>query len=312
MPALYKIKIGDCYIMWIKIAVVIVVVIFFQQTTIVYSQTQKEKQEYPEYNLPHTEIRELGSKITGIKYILYVSLPRQYDKEIQDYPIIYTLDADYSFALAHNTIEHFADRKDLPSMIIVSIAYEGASQDMYTYRYNRIRDYTPVESYIPFEGYNVISKKVSGGGKKFKLFIIQELIPFIDANYRAKKNDRTIVGHSMGGLFGAYMLFTKPEIFQKYILVSPSLWYADDFIFQLEKLYSSSHNKLDATIFISIGNLEPMWFMGHDRFVKQLQRRKYKNLKLIECVFDNETHNSIFPAALSRGLREVFSSSAGR
>ena len=292
--------------MWIKIVVVIVVVAFFQQTTIVNGQTQNERQEYPEYNLTNTEIREFESKITGIKYILYVSLPRQYHKKTQDYPVIYTLDADYSFALAHNITQHFVDRGDLPCMIIVSIAYKGASQDMYTYRYNRVRDYTPVESYIPLKGYNDISMKISGGGKKFQSFIIQELIPFIDTNYRAKKNDRTIVGHSLGGLFGAYMLFNKPEIFQKYILVSPSLWYAENLIFETEHNYASLHDSLNASVFITVGGSELVMRSYHDGFVQQVQSRSYKKLKFSSHVFEDETHNSIFPVALTRGLRVVF------
>lgn len=292
-----------------KIFYFVVALISFSQISMaVNGQELNNTEQFPAYKLSNTEVRELESKITKVKYILYISLPRAYDKETDDYPTVYTLDADYSFALAHNIIEHYVDRNDLPQMIIVGIAYEGASQDMYGYRWNRIRDYTPVKSSIPNAGeYSEIAEKISGGGEKFQTFIIQELIPFIEKNYRVKKEDRCIVGHSMGGLFGAYMLFSSPQIFQKYILVSPSLWYADKFIFEVEKLYSSSHNTLDANIFISIGNEEPMLFMGHHQFVQQLQSRAYKNLKLNSYVFDSETHNSIFPGALSRGLRVVFS-----
>ncbi len=260
-----------------------------------------------QYNLPNTEVRHLKSKVNGIEYNLYVSLPRKYHQESEAYPIVYTLDADYSFALAHNIVEHFTDRNDIPNLIVVSIAYEGASQNLQLYRKNRIRDYTPVHTSGQLFGKYRKVEKHSGGGQKFQLFIKNELIPFIEANYRVKYDDRTIVGHSMGGLFGAYTLFTMPDLFQKYILVSSSLWYADKFIFDIESRFSKSHNSLHAQVYFCIGaweNYKKTPMVDHQKqFVNQIKSRSYKGLKISSHVFRGETHNSVFPAALSRGLR---------
>ena len=252
------------------------------------------------------------SKYTGIKYILYISLPKNYTNENTTYPTVYTLDADYSFALAHNIIEHFTDRNDLPNMLVVSIAYDGASQNMQVYRENRIRDYTPIHTTNQLRGGYKEIEKFSGGGKKFQLFLKNELIPFIEANYKVHDNDRTIVGHSMGGFFGAYTLFTMPELFQRYILVSSSLWYADRYIFHIEQGYSESHDTLNANVYFCVGQWENSEilnvYMSADQkdFVKQIKSRNYKGLTLSSHVFQRETHNSVFPAALSRGLRVVF------
>jgi predicted alpha/beta superfamily hydrolase len=266
----------------------------------------------PRYYLPHTEIQELQSEFTGIKYKLYISLPRDYPNTKTKYPIVYTLDADYSFALAHNIIEHFTDRNDLPNMLVVSIAYDGASQNMQVYRKNRIRDYTPIHTTNQlWGGYGKI-EKYSGGGKRFQLFLKNELIPFIEANYRVRSIDRTIVGHSLGGLFGAYTLFTEPGLFQRYILVSSSLWYADKHIFHIEQAFSESHDTLNAKVYFCVGQWENSKklniFMPADQknFVRQIKSRNYKGLTLSSHVFQRETHNSVFPAALSRGLRVVF------
>jgi len=60
---------------------------------------------------------------------------------------------------------------------------------------------------------------LAGGADNFKKFMQEELVPFIDSNYRTVKNDRTIAGLSFGGLFAAYVLFAEPSLFQRYILI---------------------------------------------------------------------------------------------
>lgn len=277
-----------------------------------YSQgSGKDKQNsFPPFHIPNTEVRSINSEITNINYKLYISLPRVYHQEKSKYPVIYTLDADYSFAIAHNTIEHYVDRRDLPKLIVVSIAYFGANQDLTVYRKNRMRDYTPTKAAMGVCGVGQKIKKGLGGAEKFLSFISSELIPFIETNYRAKKQDRTIVGHSAGGLFGTYALFTKPSVFQRYILVSPSLWWDDKMIFKLENNYAAGNTSLNANVFYSIGRWEnpkicPMVSQMR-QFVDKLKSRNYAGLTINSYVFPAETHNSVFPAALSRGLRVVF------
>jgi len=81
---------------------------------------------------------------------------------------------------------------------------------------------TPVEDVIympPAERFvrdvYVPDGKKIGGAKEFLEFIRQELIPFIDNNYPTLKGDSAVNGHSIGGLFGLYVLFNKPDTFNK-------------------------------------------------------------------------------------------------
>lgn len=257
------------------------------------------------YQVPHTEVRRLHSKIVALDYVLYISLPRNYTTTSEAYPVVFTLDADYAFALAHNIVEHLVDRGNLPTMIIVSIAYEGASQEMTTYRRQRTRDYTP--TFTLEGGYGPEFQKYSGGGKNFLGFIAEELIPFIAAQYRVKPNDRTLVGHSYGGLFGSYVLLMQPEVFQRYILVSSSFWYDQKIVFKLEQAYGDTHDALPAKVFFAVGDREnPQMRADMQELIRLLQSRSYKGLTITSQVFEEETHNSVFPAALTRGLRVVF------
>lgn len=271
-------------------------------------------QQHAAYSLPNTRVDTLHASTNGITYVLYVSLPRSYAQEATTYPVIYILDADYSFALAHNIVEHFVDRGNLPPMVLVGIAYEGASQDGRAYRLNRSRDYTPTHTLEG--GYGPSFQQYSGGGPTFLRVIREEIAPHIESNYRARHDDRTFVGHSFGGLFGTFALFSTPPVFQRFIIVSPSLWYDEKIIFDLEQQRAQAPSPLKAAVFMSVGSYENQPHNGRamvddlHHMVRLLTSRNHPNLNITTYVFGRETHNSVFPAALTRGLRTVFAPGA--
>lgn len=81
------------------------------------------------YTLPNTEVHYLTSETNGVEYKLYVSFPEGYHTDsTQRYPVLYLLDADYSFAIAKNIIDHLAKRNHIREIIIVGIAYAGPDQ----------------------------------------------------------------------------------------------------------------------------------------------------------------------------------------
>ena len=90
------------------------------------------------------------------------------------------------------------------------------------------------------------------------------------------RGDRKLVGHSYGGLFGAWNLISAPGLFQRYIIVSPSLWYADRWIFTLPV-----PKKLDARAYLAVGSLE-----GNEQDMANDLRRYAKLLKLKADVRD--------------------------
>lgn len=260
----------------------------------------------PPFVVERTEVRKLTSRVNGVNYKIYVALPHGYGQAGKRFPVVYLLDADYSFLIARNIMDHLSERESLPELIVVGIAYDtppsasGAWQSE-PYHRNRTRDYTP--KFWPTQGYTPEIQKLSGGGPKFRAFIEQELIPFVDSHYATVRGDRTLVGHSYGGLFAAWNLITSPPLFQRYIIVSPSLWYADRWIFGLP--YPKS---IDAKVYLAVGNSEGN--SGHD-MVADLQTFAQKlhgiaGIAVSSAPLDGETHNSVFPRALSNGLRFVF------
>jgi len=275
------------------------------------STTAHAENDVHPYVVPHTEVFDLRSDDIGQTYEIRVALPDSYGTPDQQesYPLLVLLDADYSFAIARNVVQHLAKRHNqLPEMIIVAIAYPGAEEDYDLYHRTRTRDYTPF--FFPTGGYGPEIQQLSGGGPAFLNFIENDLFPALEAHYPVSQEDRTLEGHSYGGLFTTWVLLTRPDLFARWIIVSPSYWYADDYIFGYEDEFAATHDTLNEVVFTSVGD----WERGgnidmvdlHDRFVAQMASHNYEGLSLDSYIFADDTHASIWPAAFTRGVRSVF------
>lgn len=260
------------------------------------------------YALPNTEVIPLTSDINGVDYELYVKLPYSYSESKESYPLLVTLDADYQFAVASNHVQHLWQRGQAPEMIVVSIAYAYDPSDSDAYRLNRTRDYTPAQA--TEGGYGPDYQKVSGGGPDFAEIIADEILPLLGKRYRVDAAERVFVGHSYGGLFGAYLLLSHNDIFNRYILVSPSLWFNDKMM--LAEARNAEPFKRKTYVYMGVGSWEEQpersYAMVSDlkAFAAALEARNDPNIVMEARVFDDETHASIYPAVLSTGVRHLF------
>lgn len=263
----------------------------------------------PAYALPNTEVIGMTAEANGVDYQLYVKLPAGYAADGKNYPVMVTLDADYQFALTATHAEHLWQRGQAPEMIIVSIAYAYDPADRMAYRINRTRDYTP--AHTEEGGYGPDVQKHSGGGPAFAAFIGEELLPFLDARYRTDPSERFYVGHSYGGLFGAWLLLTHPDYFNRYILVSPSIWFNDKMLLSPEETPAEPLSRT-TQVYMGVGSWEEQpersYAMVSDlkAFAARLDGLNDDNLVMEMRVYDDETHASIFPAVFSTGLRHHF------
>ena len=252
--------------------------------------------------LPNTEFIAMTSETNQVDYQLYISLPPDYQTANKAYPVLYLLDADYTFALAKNMADHLAMHQQMTGLVIVGIAYQTQTLEV-----NRTRDYTPTQAASGTYGPQ-IQKQHAGGGPAFQSFLRDELIPHIYERYRVTAQ-RALAGHAYGGLFCAWSMLMMPELFTGYIMVSPSLWYDDHFLFRLQ---DNLHTEVatDTKIYLSAGDLEVnhQWNMPLDleAFYSILMDKKVRKLHLKKSIEKQQTHHSIFPIGLSNGLRYIF------
>ena len=153
-----------------------------------------------------------------------------------------------------------------------------------------------------------------GGADAFLDFIEEQVKPMIRTNYPAS-DDETLVGDSLGGLFTLHALFNRTNDYDRYLVGSPSIWWDNGTLFEAEVAYADGHEDLDADVFISVGSLEEGVNPESDdsrmvsntvEMAARLRARDYPNLRLTEHAFEGETHLSVIPATMSRGLRALF------
>lgn len=248
-------------------------------------------------NLYNTNVKIFQSKIIEDDFDLYISVPDNYDTSDKKYPVLYLLDGDVAFGMAASIARYLQFGNTIPELIVVGIGYGVLKKNAGNMRR---RDYT-ISSRIGRSG--------TGGAPKFREFLKEELIPFIDSTYRTEPNNRTINGYSLGGLFAIYTLFTEPGLFNQYIIGSPHLYWDEYRIFTIQEEAFEKMDDIEAKVFISVGSEEDeeKYFNPIDEMVTLIDEKGYESLKMEAKVFDGGTHLICPPEALAYGLVSVFS-----
>lgn len=262
--------------------------------------------------LPNTFVHEIPSPTAGRTYELWVEVPEMCSGIGKPCPIVFVTDANYAFPLVRSIRNRLGARgQNIEDFLLVGLAYAiGDSAAT-----SRNRDYTPTDPLVNADARSEdYSGDAYGGAAGYRDYIEQHVFPVIAQHYRADMARKVYVGHSYGGLFGAYVLLTKPQLFDFYILSSPSLWFDDKAVFKLEEAYAADHTDLAAKVALFTGEYEavkpgkPRFNTRHDvladaeAFTQILRERGYKNVVVTNEVIADEDHLSVFPAALSRGL----------
>ena len=252
-------------------------------------------QTFPKVTIAGSELRTMKSTSTGRDYDLYIHIPSSYSQnKTRKYPVLYILDGQWDFKLMDSVLGGLVYDKFAPEMMMVGITYSGENAD---YEGLRAMDYTPAADR---------QVKGSGDGPKFLKFLKTELIPFIEANYRADSSRRVLQGSSYAGLFTLYAMFADPGLFYAYMSASPSVPYADRYAFKQEAEYARTHKELPVKLFLAAGGLEGLATPVRE-FMQTLQSRGYKGLKLETRVIEGERHSGNKPEVFNRGLRFLFS-----
>lgn len=252
-------------------------------------------EKFPQVIIPDTEVRRLASSIASYEYHIYIALPTGYADSDQKYPTLYVLDPHLTFGMSSEITRLLAFGQELPQLICIGIGFSGPGKDIESYQ---ARDYVPKAQ---------IDDPALGGAENFLRFIGEDLIPFIGSEYRTDPKDNCFMGSSLAGLFGLYALFRQPDTFQRYIIGSP--WTDKDTqqVLKFETEYALNHSDLPATVFIGAGSLEPKFVVDNImKLEKVFENRGYPNLRLQAHIFEGETHLSVVPSNISRGLKAVY------
>ena len=258
--------------------------------------------QIPPFGYPPYKTISIHAKSNNKDYELYIQLPKSYSDTNSVYPIIIVNDTSWGFPITNGAMALMGGNV-IKEAIVVGVSYSKGDDRTIS----RTRDYTPTYSPTEPNGHSSEARKVSGHAKEYTDFLADQVIPLLQKNYRVDAHNKVFVGHSFSGLLGCYILVNRPEVFDHYIIGSPSLWYDKKVIFKMEETYAKTHKSLktNAMIFVdanddSLNNKK----MADEAlaFEKQLRSRNYEGLKLRVEVIKGENHHSVFPGLLSKGL----------
>jgi uncharacterized protein len=238
-------------------------------------------------------IHEMQSKVLDEKRVINIYLPPGYNEnDTVNYPVIYLLDgsADEDFIHIAGLVQflNFPWVNKLPNSILVGIANVDRRRDL-TFP-------TTIEK----------DKKdfpTTGGSEKFIDFIASELQPFIEKKFRTTPS-KTIIGQSLGGLLATEILFKKPQLFNKYIIVSPSLWWDNESLLKVPPKFLNPRFDNMISVFIAFGK-EGKIMETDAKSLVEILKLNPKKIKITSEYFTDENHASIMHNAVYKGLEAI-------
>jgi len=266
--------------------------------------------------IPASRVHNLTARSTGQAFAILVALPPSYrSSPHKTYPTIYLLDANFHFGMVTDIARGMALDEDFPEAMVVGIAYpsNGSFQTAANRAYLlRSRDMTPTQD-RPAEKmisrWLKVKRVQTGGADGLFQFIRDQLIPFIEDRYRCNPARRVILGHSFGGLFALYAMFTDYRLFKGYVVANPSLWYADRIAFKQEAEFAKRHKRLPVKVFLAAGELEehPRSQMTSNlvALAGRMRSRRYRGLSLTAAVIPQCRHCASTAPAYQAGLHAV-------
>ncbi|MCW3120634.1 MAG: hypothetical protein JWQ38_126 [Flavipsychrobacter sp.] len=236
------------------------------------------------------KVNKIRSAILGEERTLNIYLPGDYNKDaVIKYPVIYLLDgsADEDFIHIVGLVQFLNMIQVLPASIVVGIG-----------NVDRRKDFT-------FPSTVADDRKLvptSGGSAKFISFIEKELQPYIAKTYRTN-GERTIIGQSLGGLLATEILLKRPGLFDRYIIVSPSLWWDNESLLIRSESLLSSHDYKGKIAYVSVGSEGEQMVGDANKLVDNL--RNVSGLKVIAAPLSEENHLTILHRSVYKAFEEL-------
>ncbi|MGV3529832.1 MAG: alpha/beta hydrolase [Flavisolibacter sp.] len=237
---------------------------------------------------------------------LNVYLPEDYVAgDSTTYPVIYIPDGGMEEDFIHLTgIVRFNTQTWIarfPRSIVVGIENT-----------NRKRDFTfavPNLDFLDKMGFTKDQMPSYGGSDRYIKFLKDELMPYIEANFHGSK-ESTIVGESLAGLLLTEILVKEKNLFDNYIIVSPSLWWGEERLIAEAKKLSLAESNDTVRVYVGAPQKSEDERMYNDAV--QLSNALGGKAKL--CVYfdylPEETHATVFHQAVYNAFKKFYPKTA--
>lgn len=194
----------------------------------------------------------------GEERTLRIYLPPNYN-ESSHFPVIYMHDAQNLYNIEtssygaiwdiHDHMNRYYEEHQQGVIVVGIDNHEGP--------HNRFNEYSPWVNteYKHMPSKPEVTKDVGGLGKAYVDFIVHQLKPYIDNQFKTQpeRHATGIIGSSMGGLISLYAITAYPDIFSKVGAFSTASWFAED---PLLACIESFQQTYPVTWYLDIGTLE--------------------------------------------------------
>lgn len=231
------------------------------------------------------------SSILNQDRILNVYLPASYHPDsVQRYPVIYLLDGsmdeDFLHILGLVQFGSFSWINMLPESILVGISNSDRKHD-FTFP-------TTIEA-------DKLDFPSTGGSAAFIESLEKEIKPLIEKTYHSD-GISTLIGQSLGGLLATEILFKKPDLFHRYMIVSPSLWWDEESLLKVP-LPRQLQTK---EIYIAVGKEGEVMENDARALHSLLGASTYAPSRLYFSYFPEHDHGDILHHAIYQGFQTLF------
>lgn len=275
-------------------------------------------------NMEVLDTRRVRSQRFDYDHAVTIALPATYEASPdRRYPVLWVLDDPLMTRSAIATVDLLVSGNMIPELIVIGVG--SPSEEGLAGVSKRISEFSP-----PGKGFAGPGLKSNAfrsvaplpeyphRAEDFLAFLGDELRLSLAAEFRFA-DDHILHGHSLGGLFAGYTLFTRPELFDRMIIGSPALSNVNDAVFKLEEDFSKTSSELEIDLFVGAGGDEGNeWFLNAGgilsstaRFIETMKLRDYHGARVYSRIYTGENHYTVAPRIMSDGLRHFYRSEAG-
>ena len=213
---------------------------------------------------------------------VYVPDFAEEDRKLR-FPVLYMFDGHNLFFDEEATygkcwgLKEFLEDSEAPLMVAAAECNHGHNNE-------RLMEYSPFSAEMFDSGY------IKGKGKATMDWYVEELKPYVDANYPTlpDREHTFLGGSSMGGLMTLYGVLRYNKIFSRGAALSPSIWFARD---KLESLIRNARVGKDTVLYMDYGQKE-MWNRKMmDWFGRVTGMLMEKNINVTSRIVPGGTHS---------------------
>ncbi len=269
------------------------------------------------------KVYDLPTASNGIDYRVFVRTPLRPPADGEKSSSFYFLDALANMTPAASMTYNYEIFNYIPSAFYIGIGYQNEGDGPWTQE-NRTRDYTPT-AFAPPSGHFLENSRKdwenSGGASAFFDVVEKEIISFIESQFDVDPNYRVLIGKSTSGLGATYAALERPGLFNRYVIISPAIWWddwlnsrEDRWVMKAARKTAKTVYPKETRIYFAVGEAEERLDLVTDLYVltKSLRKRRNTNLKINLEVLKGEQHEGVFPAAFMRGIAGVYAGEENR